>query len=72
MKLLIHEGIPASRIIFVCVIASAQGIAKLNELFPDLKIVCAHCDEKVNEAGWILPGLGDFGDRYFGTERVEY
>lgn len=52
----------------VTVICAPEGIAKVQEKFPDITIVTAAVDEKLNDKKYILPGLGDFGDRYFGTE----
>jgi len=53
---------------FVCLIASRQGIERLNREHPDVAIYCAAVDEKLNEYGYIVPGLGDAGDRLFGTK----
>ncbi len=53
---------------FVCLIASRQGIERLNREHPDVAIYCAAVDEKLNEHGYIVPGLGDAGDRLFGTK----
>jgi uracil phosphoribosyltransferase len=60
-------GTPAT-IRFVCVVAAPEGIAKLQEDHPDIPIFTAARDRELNEHGYILPGLGDFGDRLFGTE----
>mgnify|MGYP006419783871 FL=1 len=56
-----------SRIKFVAMIASPEGIAIMQEAHPDVPIHLAAIDEKLNEIGYILPGLGDAGDRQFGT-----
>lgn len=53
---------------FVCLIASRQGIERLNSEHPDVAIYCAAVDEKLNDHGYIVPGLGDAGDRLFGTK----
>ena len=55
------------RIKFVAMIASPEGIAAMQEAHPDVPIYLAAIDEKLNEIGYILPGLGDAGDRQFGT-----
>ena len=55
------------RVKFVGVIAAPEGIAALNEAHPDVPIHIAAVDEKLNDNGYILPGLGDAGDRQFGT-----
>lgn len=53
---------------FMCIIASPEGLKALTEAHPDVKIYCAAMDEKLNEHGYIVPGLGDAGDRIFGTK----
>ena len=53
---------------FMCLIAAPEGIKKLAESHPDIEIYCAHVDEKLNENGYIVPGLGDAGDRIFGIK----
>ncbi len=52
----------------MCLIAAKAGIAKINEDHPDVEIYCASVDEKLNDHGYIVPGLGDAGDRLFGTK----
>ena len=58
----------AKKIKFLCIIAAPEGIEKINEVHPDVTIYCAAIDEKLNEVGYIVPGLGDAGDRIFGTK----
>lgn len=53
---------------FMCIIASKQGIEALTKAHPDVKIYCAVKDAKLNEHSYIVPGLGDAGDRIFGTK----
>ena len=57
----------AKNIKFVCIIAAPDGIKALREAHPDVEIFCGALDEKLNEHGYIVPGLGDAGDRLFGT-----
>jgi uracil phosphoribosyltransferase len=57
----------AKRIKFVGILAAPEGIAELHKNHPDVPIHIAQIDEKLNEVGYILPGLGDAGDRQFGT-----
>lgn len=57
----------ASSIRIACVLAAPEGVALLNERHPDVRIFTAVVDRGLNERKFILPGLGDFGDRYFGT-----
>ncbi len=57
----------AKRIRFACLLAAPEGIATLHEAHPDVPIYTAAIDRCLNEKGYILPGLGDAGDRLFGT-----
>lgn len=57
----------ADNIIFSCLIASPEGISKLRKDHPDVPIYSAVVDRELNEIGYILPGLGDAGDRTYGT-----
>lgn len=66
VDLLKKEG--AKNIKFVCLIAAPEGIKVLQEKHPDVKIYTAAIDEKLNSHGYIVPGLGDAGDRLFGTK----
>lgn len=56
------------KIKFLCVIAAPVGIKKIQEDHPDVTIYVAKLDEKLNDIGYIVPGLGDAGDRIFGTK----
>lgn len=58
----------ASNIKFVCILAAPDGIAKVHAAHPDVEIYTAAIDEKLNEHQYIIPGLGDAGDRIFGTK----
>ncbi len=60
------EGV--KNIKFLCLIAAPEGVAKMQKEHPDVKIYTAALDEKLNEKGYIVPGLGDAGDRIFGTK----
>lgn len=57
----------ATRLHFICVLACPPGIAELERAHPDVPIIAAAVDPELNEKGYIVPGLGDAGDRYFGT-----
>lgn len=57
----------AEDLTLICVIAAPEGIARLTQADPDIRIVTGAIDERLNEVGYIVPGLGDFGDRLFGT-----
>jgi uracil phosphoribosyltransferase len=52
---------------FVCLVAAPEGIHTLHTQHPEVPIYCAAIDRQLNERGYILPGLGDAGDRIFGT-----
>ncbi len=58
----------AKSIKFLCIIAAPQGIKKLQDEHPDIAIYTAALDETLNDHGYIVPGLGDAGDRLFGTK----
>ena len=58
----------AKKLKFLCIIAAPEGIKRIQEAHPDVKIYCAAIDERLNEIGYIVPGLGDAGDRIFGTK----
>lgn len=53
---------------FMCLIAAPEGIRALSSAHPDVPLYCASLDERLNEHGYIVPGLGDAGDRIFGTK----
>jgi uracil phosphoribosyltransferase len=57
----------ARSIRFVCLVAAPEGVANIARIFPDVPIVTAALDRELNSHGYILPGLGDAGDRLFGT-----
>ncbi|WP_338471043.1 uracil phosphoribosyltransferase [Niallia sp. XMNu-256] len=58
----------AKHIKFMCLVAAPEGVKALQEAHPDVDIFIAALDEKLNEHGYIVPGLGDAGDRLFGTK----
>ena len=57
----------ATRIRMLCLVAAPEGVRRLSEAHPDVQIYCAALDRELNPQGYILPGLGDAGDRLFGT-----
>lgn len=57
----------AKEIIFSCLVAAPEGVARLEQNHPEIKIFAAALDRELNDKGYILPGLGDAGDRTFGT-----
>lgn len=58
----------ANNLRFLCLLAAPEGVAKFNEAHPDVSIYTASVDEKLNDHGYIVPGLGDAGDRMYGTK----
>lgn len=66
IKCLKEDGV--KKIKFLCIIAAKEGIKRLQEEHPDVDIYAATVDEQLNENGYIVPGLGDAGDRIFGTK----
>jgi len=58
----------AKRLRLICLVAAPEGVARVNEAHPDVQIFAAALDRQLNENGYILPGLGDAGDRLFGTK----
>lgn len=67
IRTLVKAGAHEENIIFVGIISAPEGIAKLQKNFPLVRILCAEYDKKLDKRGYIVPGLGDFGDRYFRT-----
>ncbi len=66
VRSLVNAG--AKSIRFACLVAAPEGVATLQQAFPDLPIYTAALDRCLDERGYILPGLGDAGDRLFGTD----
>lgn len=65
IKMIKADG--AKKIKFLCMIAAPEGIERVQKEYPDVQIFAVALDERLNEKGYILPGLGDAGDRIFGT-----
>ena len=66
IELLKSKG--AKKIKFLCIIAAPEGIEEVTKKYPEVPIYCAHIDDHLNENKYIVPGLGDAGDRIFGTK----
>ena len=66
IQMLKNRGVKNMR--FLCIIAAPEGVKKLQEAHPDVDIYIGALDEHLNENGYIVPGLGDAGDRIFGTK----
>jgi uracil phosphoribosyltransferase len=58
----------ARTVTLVCIVAAPQGIERVHAEHPDVHVVCAAIDRELNERGYIVPGLGDAGDRLYGTK----
>lgn len=67
IKCYIEKGVPIENIVFVCLIASPEGIHQLRQHFGNIKIITTAVDDRLNEHGYIVPGLGDAGDKIFNT-----
>ena len=65
---LIKRGVKEENIVFLNVVSCPEGLAHMAATHPRVKIVTAAVDDKLNEHKYIVPGLGDFGDRYLGTD----
>ncbi|GKV52521.1 hypothetical protein SLEP1_g59099 [Rubroshorea leprosula] len=68
IELLIQKGVPVSHIIFLNLISAPEGIHCVCKRFPYLKIITSEIDVALNEELRVIPGMGEFGDRYFGTD----
>ena len=58
----------ARNIRFLCLLAAPEGVERMRQAHPDVPVVTAALDERLNDHGYIVPGLGDAGDRMFGTK----
>lgn len=67
MQCLIQAGVREENVLFLNVVSCPEGIKALMGAYPKITIVTAALDEKLNEQRFIVPGLGDFGDRYYNT-----
>ena len=62
------KSMDATDVKFMCLIASPEGLAAFSEAHPDVPVYTAAVDRELNDHGYILPGIGDAGDRIFGTK----
>ena len=67
IRLYADKGIPIDNIKVICIIAAPQGIENIQKHYPDIEIITAAVDDHLNEKGYIVPGMGDAGDRIFNT-----
>jgi len=68
IEVLVDHGVQPERIIFVNLIAAPEGITAIANRYPEVIVVSAEVDQCLNTKKYIIPGIGDFGDRYFGTD----
>lgn len=67
VKLYVNKGVPEKNIKCLCIICAPQGIENIHKNFPEVEIIAAAVDDYLNEKGYIVPGMGDAGDRIFNT-----
>jgi len=68
IQVLVDSGVDPKNIMFLNLICAPEGLKKLNQQFPQVQVVTGAVDSHLNEHSYIVPGLGDYGDRYYGTE----
>ncbi|KAJ2162569.1 Uracil phosphoribosyltransferase, synthesizes UMP from uracil [Coemansia sp. RSA 552] len=68
IEALLEAGVREERILFINLICAPEGVLEMMRRFAKIQIITAEIDETMDDQKFILPGLGDFGDRYFGTE----
>jgi uracil phosphoribosyltransferase len=68
IQVLLDHGVGEDRIVFVNLITVPEGIAAVLDRYPAVRIVTSAIDEQLNENAYMIPGIGDFGDRFFGTD----
>lgn len=68
LRVLAEAGVPESHTVFVSLIAVPEGIAAVHARHPGVRIVTSAIDERLNGNAYMIPGIGDFGDRFFGTD----
>jgi uracil phosphoribosyltransferase len=68
IKILISQGVAEDRILFVNLITVPEGIAAVSQRHPNVQMVTSSIEDGLNENAYMMPGIGDFGDRYFGTD----
>lgn len=68
IEVLLGKGVPQEHIVFVNLLSAPEGITVVRERFPNVRMVTSSIEERLNENAFMEPGIGDFGDRYFGTD----
>ena len=68
LRILIDQAkVDPARLVFACVVAAPEGIRAVHDAYPGVTVVVGTVDEGLNGEKYIVPGLGDYGDRYYGT-----
>jgi uracil phosphoribosyltransferase len=67
IQILLDRGVREDRIVFINLITVPEGITAVCQRYPEVRIVTSAIDERLNENAYMMPGIGDFGDRFFGT-----
>jgi uracil phosphoribosyltransferase len=70
IDVLLDRGVPEAHIVFVNLLSAPEGIKAVTERYPGVRMVTSSIETRLNENAYMLPGIGDFGDRYFGTDVV--
>jgi uracil phosphoribosyltransferase len=70
VEIMISKGINLNSIKYLSLVAAPEGLEKFSKKFPQIPVYTAKIDDHLNEKGYIVPGLGDAGDRIFGTEQI--
>jgi uracil phosphoribosyltransferase len=68
IQVLLDAGVAEENIVFVTLLVSPDGLATLNERYPKVRVVTSSVERGLTEQAFMMPGIGDFGDRYFGTD----
>ncbi|MBI1216480.1 MAG: uracil phosphoribosyltransferase [Alphaproteobacteria bacterium] len=68
VNVLVRHGVPVEKIRFMALVAAPEGVRTFHEAFPDVPVYVAALDDRLDENAYIVPGLGDAGDRMFGTK----
>jgi uracil phosphoribosyltransferase len=68
IQVLLDKGVAEDRIIFINLITVPEGLSTVCEAHPAVRVVTSAIDGQLNENAYMMPGIGDFGDRYFGTD----
>ena len=71
ISMLKDKGVREENIIIASICAAPEGLLELNEKYPHIRVIMTVLDERLNDKKYIVPGLGDFGDRYFGITKAE-